>query len=244
MNTTDPKAAMTRTDADEPDLGGDCDGLDDGFLPDSMTPRDLLGDRWAPIIDAARKSGAQAASTVKLPRGMDLHDVVFSGQSIREDAARSNTITLDPSTAPRVTNTVWVAPGGRTIPASAVAFHVDGPDFRHATIVDSKGRPIGRLTPETEARAKDLIERIAQKRRYRAGVHFDDTPGPDGTGAKSGIMIEVPAEGWPPRWNPALGYTGWMDGPPDGVGVHKRRGARLPNTEPVRRAAWVLEGAR
>jgi hypothetical protein len=189
MNTTDPKAAMTHTDADEPDLGGDCDGLDvspspghsagvtpatrweapggytipvsafrwtitetdAGALAEQLrflegrqlkVPIGSLGEGRAPLMDAVRKSGALVTSTVKLPRGMDLHDA--------------------------------------TIPAPARAV----------------------------------------------------------------CTIEVPAEGWPPRWNPALGYTGWMDGPPDGVGVHKRRGARLPNTEPVRRAAWVLEGAR
>jgi hypothetical protein len=170
--------------------------LDD--MDSGRHPLDRLAEQWAPLMDAVRTSGAQVTSTVKLPSGMDLDDAVFSGRSIREDAARSNTITLDPSTAPRVTNTVWVAPGGRTIPASAFAFHVDGPDFRHAKIAD-------------------LVRAVC--------------------------TIEVPADGWPEGWR-LLGdgsyarTTSKRIVEPDGAIIV------VPNTEPGRRAAWLLEGAR
>ena len=138
--------------------------------------------------------------------------------------------------------TRWEAPGGYTIPASAFAFHVDGPGFRNVTIADSGGRPLGdRWAPIMDAVRKSGA-RMAWTVKLPRGMDLHDATIP--ASARAVCTIGVPAEGWPPRWSPALGYTGWMDGPPDGVGVHKRRGARLPHTEPGRRAAWVLEGAR
>ena len=75
--------------------------------------------------------------------------------------------------------------------------------------------------------------------RARA-VSFTDTPGPDGTGEQSGIMIEIPAEGWP---------SGWFESCYPGYRIKARKWSdessactRLPFTEPGRRAAWAMEG--
>lgn len=89
--------------------------------------------------------------------------------------------------------------------------HVDdGRDWRDVTVLGSHGEPVGRLTP------------------------FDDTPGPDGTGAKSGIQVEVPAEGWPPGWPLSAVYPGYRH--------HIAGNGRLPDSPEGRIAAWVLEG--
>lgn len=59
-------------------------------------------------------------------------------------------------------------------------------------------------------------------------IPFDDTPNPrTGEPGKSGIMIEVPAVGWPPHWSEDDDWA--VNG-----------AARLPYSEKGRRAAWAM----
>lgn len=71
---------------------------------------------------------------------------------------------------------------------------------------------------------------------------FDDTPGPDGKGAKSGVQVEVPAVGWPDGWcldaNNLYRYK-WTA---EEMAARGYSTDALPNTEPGRQAAWKLEG--
>jgi hypothetical protein len=126
-------------------------------------------------------------------------------------------------------------------PDTRTYVHIDGPDFRTVEILDGKGQRVGRIMQTGPAIRLDGIDLSAvgtqtgRGQRARA-VPFTDTPGPDGAGEKSGIMIEVPAVGWPDRWNESLSgdYRTTMIG---------RIICTVPNTEPGRRAAWAMEGA-
>jgi hypothetical protein len=90
-------------------------------------------------------------------------------------------------------------------------------------------------SPRTAEQLRKEVDAMPPRSRV---LHFDDTAGADGTGAKSGIMIEVPAEGWPEGWHGCRCGCGQMERDRD-AGEYDR----VPNTEPGRRAAWVLEGA-
>lgn len=146
----------------------------------------------------------------------------------------------------------------------AAGVRIDGPNFRTVEVQDGKGQRVGKIWASTTmprtpiARPSSIVvddlevpairldgidlgatgTHAGRGQRARA-VPFTDTPGPDGMGKKSGIMIEVPVEGWP---------SGWFESCYPGYRIRARKWsdessacARLPNTERGRRAAWAME---